>query len=481
MQSDSKSSGEAKNSHINTPDKPNVINTLRAETLYTTPSNSDSSRKHSSIVKARNLNSNSPNSTSYQPQNNNSNGMNSLYRPPMARKLNLHSHNSENDLTSDRQPLSSETATQQVNTPNKLFATTRIDSNTLKKSLSTTREVTPPTQSSNTIVNDTDTSYDFSQHVSPRTNSEDNQNQQKTDQDRQVISQFLSIFTIGSGLALMCALSIALWVQGRSSSENVILDSQSADNALIWSESIEEMLEYQRKTKKLPPLPSIKNRHLIGLAPRGNYLPNKQLPGELVFSEKENAELVMTSQVDDPRLSEEIDLKKGFLRKVTQQVYSVVRKHPQKVDPVELTAMIVSESLKAELDPLLVASVIRTESAFDPKAISPVGAQGLMQIMPATKIFIENMEAIDPSNRKSIFSPRYNVKLGVAYIKYLRELYSGNTSLALMAYNWGPGHISKTLKNKKSTVPHSVLRYALKILDDHSAWHARISSTILFE
>jgi soluble lytic murein transglycosylase-like protein len=298
--------------------------------------------------------------------------------------------------------------------------------------------------------------------------------------DTLAISQFLKIFSIGSGISLVLAVAIAFWMQNdprRQGSDS----SELSSPAPIWSESVEEMLEYQRKTKNLPPLPPIKNRQLVALAPKGNYLPNKQLPGELVFNEKENAELILTSQVDDPRLTSEIDLKKGFLRKVTQQVYSVVKKHPQRVDPVDLTAMIVSESLKAELDPLLVASVIRTESAFDPEAVSEVGAQGLMQIMPATKTFIENMEAIDPANRKNIFTPRYNIQLGVAYLRYLKDLYSGNVSLALMAYNWGPGHIANTLKNRKSAVPHSVLRYALKILDDHSAWYARISNNILFE
>jgi soluble lytic murein transglycosylase-like protein len=298
--------------------------------------------------------------------------------------------------------------------------------------------------------------------------------------DTVVISQFLKIFSIGSGISLVLAVGIGFWMQNHSRQQNSDSGELSSP-APIWSESVEDMLEYQRKTKNLPPLPPIKNRQLVGLAPKGNYVPNKQLPGELVFNEKENAELVMTSQMDDPRLSNEIDLKKGFLRKVTQQVYSVVKKHPAKVDPVELTAMIVSESLKAELDPLLVASVIRTESAFNPKAVSGVGAQGLMQIMPATKTFIENMEAIAPANRKNIFTPRYNIQLGVAYLRYLKDLYNGNISLALMAYNWGPGHMATTLKNRKSAVPHSVLRYALKILDDHSAWYGRISNNILFE
>lgn len=295
-----------------------------------------------------------------------------------------------------------------------------------------------------------------------------------------VISQFLKIFSIGSGISLVLALGIAFLMKNDTRRQEAD-SSELSSTAPIWSESVEEMLEYQRKTKNLPPLPPIKNKQVVGLAPKGNYVPNKQLPGELVFNEEENAELVMTSQVDDPRLTSEIDLKKGFLRKVTQQVYTVVKKHPQKLDPVELTAMIVSESLKAELDPLLVASVIRTESAFNPKAVSGVGAQGLMQIMPATKTFIENMDAIDPSNRKSIFTPRYNIQLGVAYLRYLKDLYNGNISLALMAYNWGPGHMANTLKNRKSAVPHSVLRYALKILDDHSAWYARISTSILFE
>jgi soluble lytic murein transglycosylase len=308
-----------------------------------------------------------------------------------------------------------------------------------------------------------------------------NDSEQKiSSNDTVAISQFLKIFVIGSGVSLVLAVGIAFLMKNDRKQQDSEL-SELSFPAPIWSESVEEMLEYQRKAKNLPPLPPIKNRKLVGLAPKGNYLPNKQLPGELVFSEKENAELVLTSQVDDPRLTSEIDLKKGFLRKVTQQVYSVVKRHPQKVDPVELTAMIVSESLKAELDPLLVASVIRTESSFDPRAVSVVGAQGLMQIMPTTKTFIENMEAIDPANRKDIFTPRYNIQLGVAYLRYLRDLYNGNVSLALMAYNWGPGHMATTLKNRKSAVPHSVLRYALKILDDHSAWYARISNNILFE
>jgi soluble lytic murein transglycosylase len=295
------------------------------------------------------------------------------------------------------------------------------------------------------------------------------------------ISEFIKVFSAGSAIALLSAAGLILVLKDSNNGTTNISTQAFSVPAPVWSESVEEMLAYQQSSRNLPPLPPLTNVNSSGLSPAGNYVANKPLPADLVFNDGKEAQVILASQVDDPRLSKEIDLKKGFLRKVTQQVYSVITKHAQKHDPIELTAMIVSESIKAELDPLLVAAVIRTESAFNPKAVSPVGAQGLMQIMPATKNFIENMEAIHPQNRLNIFTPRYNIKLGIAYLKYLKETYKGNMSLALMAYNWGPGHISKTLNGQKAGVPHSVLRYALKILDDHGSWYARISNGILFE
>jgi soluble lytic murein transglycosylase len=165
-----------------------------------------------------------------------------------------------------------------------------------------------------------------------------------------------------------------------------------------------------------------------------------------------------------------------------QKVYSVVSKYKKNgIDPIDLTSVVISESLKNEFDPLFVAAVIKVESGFNPKAVSPVGARGLMQIMPETKLFIEKLNDFTPERGKSIFDSRYNIKLGIRYLKYLREKFKGNMSLALMAYNWGPFHVESTISGKRSGVPHSVLKYAVLILEDHSRWHTQISQEVLFQ
>jgi soluble lytic murein transglycosylase-like protein len=77
----------------------------------------------------------------------------------------------------------------------------------------------------------------------------------------------------------------------------------------------------------------------------------------------------------------------------------------------------------------LVRAVIQVESGFNPAARSPKGALGLMQLMPAT---IRQFGVSNP------FSPKENVRAGVAYLRQLLDRYSGNEQLALAAYNAGP-------------------------------------------
>jgi soluble lytic murein transglycosylase-like protein len=82
----------------------------------------------------------------------------------------------------------------------------------------------------------------------------------------------------------------------------------------------------------------------------------------------------------------------------------------------------------------LVRALIQAESAFNPRAVSPKGALGLMQLMPATAAEYGVVDA---------FNPAENIRAGVKYLKQLLDSYQGRVELALAAYNAGPGAVKK--------------------------------------
>jgi soluble lytic murein transglycosylase-like protein len=84
--------------------------------------------------------------------------------------------------------------------------------------------------------------------------------------------------------------------------------------------------------------------------------------------------------------------------------------------------------------PDLVRAVVQVESAFNPYARSPKGAQGLMQLMPATA---------EQFGVKNAYNPEENVRAGVAYLRQLLDRYDNDEELALAAYNAGPGAVDR--------------------------------------
>jgi soluble lytic murein transglycosylase len=108
--------------------------------------------------------------------------------------------------------------------------------------------------------------------------------------------------------------------------------------------------------------------------------------------------------------------------------------------PLDYQDTIVAAARANGLPPSLVAGIIRQESAFDPRATSPVGARGLMQLMPPTaKEMASRLDVRSPRN--GLYDPEYSIELGAAYVKQLLRMFDGNVELALAGYNGGPNRI----------------------------------------
>jgi soluble lytic murein transglycosylase-like protein len=110
---------------------------------------------------------------------------------------------------------------------------------------------------------------------------------------------------------------------------------------------------------------------------------------------------------------------------------------PPQCDPVpkpQLLQMIDEAAEKEDVDPMLVREVARQESAFRPCAVSPKGAEGLMQLMPATQL---QFGVSDP------FDPNQSLEAGTKLLKQLLDRYHGDMTLALSAYNAGASRVDK--------------------------------------
>ena len=96
----------------------------------------------------------------------------------------------------------------------------------------------------------------------------------------------------------------------------------------------------------------------------------------------------------------------------------------------------------------LVYAVIRTESDFDSGAVSPVGAVGLMQLMPSTFEWLTNDMLFEHLESGMLYDPETNVKYGTYCLSYLYDRY-GDWDLAIAAYNGGLGNVDKWLADDR--------------------------------
>ena len=122
---------------------------------------------------------------------------------------------------------------------------------------------------------------------------------------------------------------------------------------------------------------------------------------------------------------------------------------------------IVSEAARThELEPSLINAVIWVESRFDPRAKSPAGARGLMQLMPATAAYLAKRMG---ENNARAYDPEFNVNAGALYLAQMLEKF-GDERLAVAAYHAGPGNVKRWLEAKQDFPDYSEA-YVAKVMD----------------
>jgi len=110
--------------------------------------------------------------------------------------------------------------------------------------------------------------------------------------------------------------------------------------------------------------------------------------------------------------------------------------------PLSDAAIIREQAAAKHLDPTLIAAVIYAESKFEPRP-SSAGAQGLMQILPATAYYLAHLSGGRNFTASDLATPRINVAYGSYYLRYLLDHYHGDEMLAVAAYNGGLANVDR--------------------------------------
>jgi soluble lytic murein transglycosylase len=122
--------------------------------------------------------------------------------------------------------------------------------------------------------------------------------------------------------------------------------------------------------------------------------------------------------------------------------------------PVDFVDIVLREAAQKALDPDLIGAVIYAESRYDPNAVSPRGALGLMQIMPETGVWIAQQLGLPDSADLDLFDAELNIRFGAWYLRHLLDRF-GDLEAALEAYNAGPSNVAAWLAEGTGPYPET--------------------------
>jgi soluble lytic murein transglycosylase len=117
--------------------------------------------------------------------------------------------------------------------------------------------------------------------------------------------------------------------------------------------------------------------------------------------------------------------------------------------PLTHQDIIRQQAQEKHLDPALIAAVIYGETKFDPRP-SSAGAQGLMQILPATAEFLARRSGATSFRTADLATPQVNIAYGSYYLRYLLDSYGQSTMLALAAYNGGQANVDRWVADARA-------------------------------
>lgn len=138
-------------------------------------------------------------------------------------------------------------------------------------------------------------------------------------------------------------------------------------------------------------------------------------------------------------------------------------------------------AVENNVDPYLVFAIIRAESKYQTAARSPVGARGLMQIMPETAGWIAEQQGINDFKPEQLHDPELNISFGCWYLNNLNKEFEGHLPVVLAAYNAGRGKVKEWIINDKWNGSHQELdkipfdetrAYVKSVLKNYEAYHA---------